>query len=237
MENQSNSLLSSSDEVLSIPFSGDGEVSDSYSFGFWSILGAVVFIILILAMSGVNIFSYLAVGTQDAANWFQSMADTIKKYTGTFHISDGLGNVVGLSALGTKEIIDNVSKDVNYISSSIDNTAEKVLDPIIKKTVKLKGVPLSQTITPSNNTENNSLNRALNTQNALEDGASGAKGSNYSADDSVSPIQKNSGKSGWCYIGDDNGTRTCAKVGENQMCMSGDIFPTSEICVNPNLRM
>ena len=144
---------------------------------------------------------------------------------------------MGVSALGTKEIIDNVSKDVNYISSSIDNTAEKVLDPIIKKTVKLKGVPLSQTITPSNNTENNSLNRALNTQNALEDGASGAKGSNYIADDSVSPIQKNSGKAGWCYIGDDNGTRTCAKVGENQMCMSGDIFPTSEICVNPNLRV
>jgi len=234
MENQSNSLLSSSDEVLSIPFSGDGEVSDSFSWGFWSILGVGLFIILILAISGLNIFSYLAVGTQDAANWFQSLADIIKKYTGTFHLSDGLGNVVGVSALGTKEIIDNVSKDVNYISTSIDNTAEEVLDPIIKKTVNLKGVPLSKTITPSNNTENNSLNRALNTQNALEDGA---KGSNYSADDSVSPIQKNFGKAGWCYIGDDNGTRTCAKVGENQMCMSGDIFPTSEICVNPNLRV
>ena len=236
MENPSNSFLSSSNEVLSSPGDTMIEIPDSSSWGFWSTLGLFLFIIIILAIAGFNLFSYLAVGTEKTANWFESIANTIKQYTGTFHLSDGLGNVVGVSALGTKEIIDNVSKDVNYISSSIDNTAEKVLYPIIKKTVKLKGVPLSQTITPSNNTENNSLNRALNTQNALEAGASGPKGSNYNADDSISPIQKNSGKAGWCFIGDDNGTRTCARVGENQMCMSGDIFPTSEICVNPNLR-
>jgi len=61
----------------------------------------------------------------------------------------------------------------------------------------------------------------------------------YSADDSYSSIQKSksSGKSGWCYIGEDRGFRSCINVGENDKCMSGDIFPTSDICVNPNLRM
>jgi hypothetical protein len=61
----------------------------------------------------------------------------------------------------------------------------------------------------------------------------------YSADDSYSSIQKSksSSKSGWCYIGEDRGFRSCIDVGENDKCMSGDIFPTSEICVNPNLRM
>ena len=44
------------------------------------------------------------------------------------------------------------------------------------------------------------------------------------------------GQAGWCYIGEDQGTRTCAKVGRNDVCMSGDIFPTQDVCVNPNLR-
>jgi hypothetical protein len=59
---------------------------------------------------------------------------------------------------------------------------------------------------------------------------------NYEADDSYSKIQGTSGKSGWCYIGQEKAIRTCAKVGESDVCMSGDIFPSSELCVNPSLR-
>ena len=44
------------------------------------------------------------------------------------------------------------------------------------------------------------------------------------------------GKAGFCYIGEDRGIRSCIQVGENDQCMSGDIFPTRQVCVNPNLR-
>lgn len=43
-------------------------------------------------------------------------------------------------------------------------------------------------------------------------------------------------KSGWCYIGTYSGYRSCSRVGEADKCMSGDIFPTHDVCVNPNLR-
>lgn len=43
-------------------------------------------------------------------------------------------------------------------------------------------------------------------------------------------------KSGYCYIGEDRGIRSCIKVNSKDECMSGDIFPTKEICINPNLR-
>ena len=43
-------------------------------------------------------------------------------------------------------------------------------------------------------------------------------------------------ESGYCYIGSDRGTRSCARVGEADTCMSGDIFPTNETCINPQLR-
>jgi hypothetical protein len=56
------------------------------------------------------------------------------------------------------------------------------------------------------------------------------------ADDSTSSVQKPASKSGFCYIGEDRGFRSCINVGEGDVCMSGDIFPTEAICINPNLR-
>ena len=56
-------------------------------------------------------------------------------------------------------------------------------------------------------------------------------------DDATSVTQSGGrSKSGYCYIGEDRGFRSCIKVGENDQCMSGDIFPTMDICINPNLR-
>jgi len=55
-------------------------------------------------------------------------------------------------------------------------------------------------------------------------------------DDSNSVIQRR-GKSGYCYIGEEDGVRTCTRVGSNEVCMSGDIYPTMDICINPNLRV
>lgn len=43
-------------------------------------------------------------------------------------------------------------------------------------------------------------------------------------------------KTGFCYIGEDRGVRSCIDVGEGDVCMSGDIFPSQAICINPNLR-
>lgn len=47
---------------------------------------------------------------------------------------------------------------------------------------------------------------------------------------------QNQRKSGYCYIGEDRGFRSCIKVGINDKCMSGNIFPTKAICINPKLR-
>ena len=57
-------------------------------------------------------------------------------------------------------------------------------------------------------------------------------------DETGSQIQtsKISGKTGYCFIGEDKGFRTCVNVTEDDECMSGDIFPSREICMNPSLR-
>ena len=44
-------------------------------------------------------------------------------------------------------------------------------------------------------------------------------------------------KPGFCYIGEDRGFRSCIEVSKDMNCMSGDIFPTMDVCVNPRLRV
>jgi hypothetical protein len=41
---------------------------------------------------------------------------------------------------------------------------------------------------------------------------------------------------GFCYIGYDKNQRECTNVYEGDICMSGQIFPTMAVCLNPHLR-
>lgn len=43
-------------------------------------------------------------------------------------------------------------------------------------------------------------------------------------------------KNGWCYVGTDRGIRSCIDVGYNETCISQDIYPSRDKCINPNLR-
>ena len=43
-------------------------------------------------------------------------------------------------------------------------------------------------------------------------------------------------KKGYCYIGSYKGKRTCIPVERGTECMSGDIFPSMDVCINENLR-
>jgi hypothetical protein len=38
-------------------------------------------------------------------------------------------------------------------------------------------------------------------------------------------------KGGWCFIGEDAGSRGCVSIDEHDKCMSGQIFPSKESCV------
>ena len=54
--------------------------------------------------------------------------------------------------------------------------------------------------------------------------------------DSMLQTSKAKKKAGYCYIGEDRGFRSCVKVNKDDVCMSGEIFPSQQICVNPSLR-
>jgi len=42
-------------------------------------------------------------------------------------------------------------------------------------------------------------------------------------------------KAGWCFVGEYDGSRGCVGVDEIDKCMSGQIFPSQKMCLNPTL--
>ena len=49
------------------------------------------------------------------------------------------------------------------------------------------------------------------------------------------PVQKpiTANKTNWCLVGEYDGKRGCIEVGEQDKCMSGQIFPSQVACMNP----
>jgi hypothetical protein len=57
----------------------------------------------------------------------------------------------------------------------------------------------------------------------------------YLPDRDSSDIQRNKNQ-GYCLVGTDKGFRSCTYVGTNDVCKSGKIYPTIDICKDPKLR-
>jgi len=58
-------------------------------------------------------------------------------------------------------------------------------------------------------------------------------------DDTSSVIQNSitSNKTKWCLVGEYQGRRGCIEIGENDTCLSGQIYPDRLKCINPALCM
>jgi cytochrome c oxidase subunit IV len=185
--------------------------SDFFNFFFNLSWTTWLIVVLVLAFLGINVFVYLAKGTESATNFFAPLLAKIAALFGTT-----VKKTVNVSAQGTQKIVNVSAGTATAGLSEIQNITD--------------GTPGNAAQQPDIMI-NNSLNRSLNTSTQQKQQENGE---DYVADDSTSPIQQ--GKMGWCFIGEDRGFRSCEQVGVNDQCMSGDIFPTKDVCMNPNLR-
>jgi hypothetical protein len=123
-----------------------------------------------------------------------------------------------------KTIYGLFDKLVNYIKNLISGG---------KSTPKPKPKPKTKDLdkTPSESKGDNTMK---DLENEIEEPLP-VKKNNVKPDEDPSSIHS-SGKSGFCNVGSWKGIRSCVKVKSANECVSGDIFPTKDICVNPNLR-
>jgi len=175
-----------------------------------------IIIILLLALLGFNIFVYFAKGTDILTQFISPILDPILN-----DVVNTSSQIVDVSAEGAKQAIHKTADIADKTLSSVQDATPSTNAAHAKESSPKEDVIQKAPI-------NQSLNNHMNTTNnhATND---------YMADTSDSTIQGR-GKSGWCFIGQDRGFNSCAEVGVNDTCMSGNIFPTHEMCINPSLR-
>jgi hypothetical protein len=175
-------------------------------------------VVIILLFFGVNIFSYLGDFLQKlkeiAAPFFKDILESLG-----YAVTETTKDVTNIAAKGAKLGIDvaagTVESGVDVIQGQLD------LEQSGNSSQQQQSSKSSTSISAS-------LTSAL---------ANAEENTEPLPDDAMSSTQRNgTGKSGYCYIGEDRGFRSCISVSENDTCMSGDIFPSQEICVNPSLR-
>jgi hypothetical protein len=226
--------ISSISEVQNIDVSSN---SSSFASYFFSIsLQTWIIIILVLALLGINIFAYLAKGTQETALIFNQIFGPILKFFG-YSALETSKQIIDTSATGTKAGVDITANTAINTIDNIQQTAVGTSGTSIGVSIpqgKMSSSSLPQSLNQNVNvTQNQNLNQE---QDSLSRALENAKQSgNVAPDDSRSSIQT-TGKSGWCYIGEEQGIRSCSEIGVNDTCMSGNVFPNQAICMNPNLR-
>jgi len=119
--------------------------------------------IVIVAMLGLNVFAYLARGTEIASDTLRNLVRITENVTGQLFKTTLTGTKTGL------KLAENVVDDL-----------DRVVDGGLSRNKR------------------------------------------------ASPVAK----SGFCYVGE----QTCVSVTDNDVCMSGDVFPTKDVCINPKLR-
>ena len=201
-----------------------------------------VIVILILALLGINIFAYLAKGTEATASLFDKIFEPIFKLFG-YTTLETTKQTIQNTAIGTTAAVNAAAGTTTTAVGVAAGTTTAAINTIEQQqqpsgitgqvaATSQPGLPITKqnAVQNAGQWQQDTLQKALN--NAEQSG-------NVEPDNSQSSIQSSNttGKSGWCYIGEDRGTRTCTDVGVNDVCMSGDVFPSQAICMNPNLRV
>jgi hypothetical protein len=182
-------------------------------------------IVLLLALIGFNVFTYLDDITAWLSETFGAPFRSVARFLG-YAAADTAHTTVDVTAQGTKSAVDIAA---GAATSGID---------VLQQTINKRGPDQDQDQGQTQNqdqTQNQNQDPDMSSNAGLQRALSHAKKQPPQPDDATSRTQR-TGKSGYCYIGEDRGFRSCIKVGEEDTCMSGDIFPTHAICINPRLR-
>jgi len=185
-----------------------------------------VVVVIALAIVGFNVFAYLGEGTNIVAggvmpfiervtgdlSWFVDKF-TDNTTTGTKGAVDVVGGTVKAGAAVPHEIV---------AGTTTDNTSTKgaVVSQQNKKKIDATSAANAGSTIPDKTDPDNSMQAALD--------SAGAQTRNTSQN--PEPAGTKSSGSGYCYIGEDQGFRSCISVTDSTKCMSGDVYANLDAC-------
>jgi len=233
-----NSAALNSAALNSEALNSEPKTSVVKSIFFW------IFIIILLAFLGLNIFKYLAEGTDIVSGLLSPIAYIITMVSGDTakttlqHTSHGAQTIAGETSNFLQMLLKLITDIFNNSVKFIANTSTSGIS-YLQSTIK------QDKITSTNGNGNGNeedeeegvLKNERKIENRVQDLPNTIKNLIIKKEDNIpEPSSAESQQHGYCYIGKENKLRHCAKVSSKSKCMSGDIFPTMDLCINPKLR-
>jgi hypothetical protein len=184
-----------------------------------NIIIIILLIITILSLLGINVFIIIGNLFQNLINF---IAPVFVKALAT------LGYTTGTVINNGADIVTNVGKtSLDIANASIHDFNNVLIGASEGNAISLPtGGPLNPVLTTP------SLEKAINTQSVRSNTIVQPMPS-----PSTMPIQNpiSSTKTNYCLVGEFQGRHGCIEVGENDLCLSGQLFSSRELCMNPTL--
>ena len=166
----------------------------------------VLVVLLLLSFLGINLLDILSNIIKIFVNLLGPIFNNVLSFLGYT-----TGNVINVSA----DVIGDTSKAAIDIA---EGTVQNVGNLLIKASkTNLDGKTKTQ------------LDNILSKSNVS---------TSVEHDIPENPIQNpiSSSKNSWCYIGEYEKKRSCIAMNEHDKCMSGQVFPEQQMCLNPTLQ-
>jgi hypothetical protein len=114
---------------------------------------------------------------------------------------------VDVAAKGTKDTVNVAQEVTRDVTTKVEEVGQSIENRADNRVAKaIEG--------PDNLNDNDETKADLSTESEIQQ-----------------PKQ-----SGYCYIGTDRTFRSCVKMNTGDTCVSKQVFPTNDICINPSLR-
>ena len=164
----------------------------------------------------IMVLIFLLVLSSIGVNLLDYLSDLIKTITAIFEpivtsVLSLLGYTTGTVINTTSDIISDTAKTgIDVAEGTIQNVGNILIS------ASKGGVDT----TKLDHVLNKSKNKPMN---------------DHEADTTANPIQNpiSSNKGGWCLVGEVAQRRGCIMVDDTDKCMSGQVFPSKRICLNP----
>ena len=147
-----------------------------------------------------------------------------------------VGNILQRLIDIVNPIIERTLSDLGYATGSAINSSSNVLSGASKKGIDiLHGSLLNAGDLLIEASDQGKTSRSLDESVNLS--PSTMRPREPDADSSTNPIQNpvSSNKNSWCLVGEYNMKRGCVEVADGDKCMSGQVFPSQQLCLNPTL--
>lgn len=205
------------------------------SFTLW-FLFKISLAILLFALLGLNIYTYLKTGKDAITYFFMSNNDEIAEpkknpleQNKEIPSTDTIFNSIDLSA---KDLSKKEEDEQTYLNKQVESVEKEEKIHRDKADADFFENDGEDVVETNIKEKENKLANIEKEENTAEDEYK--VGENYGASSALD--LKLVKTPGYCYVGTDRNVRTCLQVGLGDQCMSGKVFPTNELCINPNLK-